>query len=491
MQSKHYMYLSPWAILVCKAFTTNAKKLFYKEGLKRVILTFTNGRITWYGDKKRFHETVRENTHFLTKNPKYMTKVKKRFLKETEKIQKFIKKIKKINPSKLSNSQLWQVYFDYVKLYGTAFLWGEPLPFIVKETLSEHIKKHLKTKYKLNNKTANEFTSILVSPNEMSFVTREKYDLLKIACKISKNEKLKAKFMKNKLSKTHKIYSDIEKHTKAYEWIPYDYGITTLKQSHFIKELKQSLKNNPCKDLTELRNDFKELRKKQDSLKKKLKLNQQIIDIAEAVKAGSFLMDYKKEIFTKSHLAVKPLLIEIGKRLKLNLKLMQFLTISETKSGLLFDNLFTKKEMQKRHDFSVFSFENNKIDAFVDKEAKKFFKKELKTDKKIKTNQVKGFPASRGKVTGKVKIILETKELSKLKKGEILVAIMTSPDYTTTMKKAGAIITNEGGLTSHAAIVSRELKIPCIVGTKVATKVFKDDDLVEVDAEKGIIKKIK
>ena len=121
----------------------------------------------------------------------------------------------------------------------------------------------------------------------------------------------------------------------------------------------------------------------------------------------------------------------------------------------------------------------------------KFFKKELKTDKKIKTNQVKGFPASRGKVTGKVKIILETKELSKLKKGEILVAIMTSPDYTTTMKKAGAIITNEGGLTSHAAIVSRELKIPCIVGTKVATKVFKDDDLVEVDAEKGIIKKIK
>ena len=99
------MYLSPWAILVCKAFTTNAKKLFYKEGLKRVILTFTNGRITWYGDKKRFHETVRENTHFLTKNPKYMTKVKKRFLKETEKIQKFIKKIKKLVLLLQSNPQ--------------------------------------------------------------------------------------------------------------------------------------------------------------------------------------------------------------------------------------------------------------------------------------------------------------------------------------------------------------------------------------------------
>ncbi|OGI42784.1 MAG: hypothetical protein A2593_02385 [Candidatus Moranbacteria bacterium RIFOXYD1_FULL_44_9] len=59
------------------------------------------------------------------------------------------------------------------------------------------------------------------------------------------------------------------------------------------------------------------------------------------------------------------------------------------------------------------------------------------------------------------------------------------------MKKAAAIITDEGGLTCHAAIVSRELKIPCIVGTKIATKIFEDNDIVEVDATKGVAKIIK
>jgi len=59
------------------------------------------------------------------------------------------------------------------------------------------------------------------------------------------------------------------------------------------------------------------------------------------------------------------------------------------------------------------------------------------------------------------------------------------------IKKASAIVTNVGGITCHAAIVSRELKIPCIIGTKIATKVLKDGDLVEVDAQKGIVKILK
>ena len=67
---------------------------------------------------------------------------------------------------------------------------------------------------------------------------------------------------------------------------------------------------------------------------------------------------------------------------------------------------------------------------------------------------------------------------------------MTSPEYIFVMRKAVAIITDAGGLTCHAAIVSRELGIPCIVGTKIATKIFKTGDLIEVDANTGIIKKI-
>jgi pyruvate,water dikinase len=68
---------------------------------------------------------------------------------------------------------------------------------------------------------------------------------------------------------------------------------------------------------------------------------------------------------------------------------------------------------------------------------------------------------------------------------------MTRPEFVPLMKLASAIVTDDGGITCHAAIVSRELGIPCIIGTKVGTKVFKDGDRVEVDANRGIIRKIK
>mgnify|MGYP001570169438 FL=1 len=105
--------------------------------------------------------------------------------------------------------------------------------------------------------------------------------------------------------------------------------------------------------------------------------------------------------------------------------------------------------------------------------------------------EIKGTVSYPGKVRGVVKIIEESKNISKLKKGDILVANETTPDYIIGMRRAGAIITNQGGVTSHAAINSREMKIPCIIGTKIATKVLKDGDLVEVDAYKGIVKIIK
>ena len=65
---------------------------------------------------------------------------------------------------------------------------------------------------------------------------------------------------------------------------------------------------------------------------------------------------------------------------------------------------------------------------------------------------------------------------------------MTTPDYIPAMKKAAAFVTDEGGITCHAAIIAREMKKPCIVGTKIATKVLHDGDLVEVDADKGVVR---
>ena len=105
---------------------------------------------------------------------------------------------------------------------------------------------------------------------------------------------------------------------------------------------------------------------------------------------------------------------------------------------------------------------------------------------------IKGNVACGGLVRGIVRLII-TNEIKSLtfNKGDILVSTSTSPELMPLIRKCGAIITDEGGLTCHAAIISRELKIPCVIGTKTATQILKNGDEVEVDADNGIIKIIK
>ena len=104
---------------------------------------------------------------------------------------------------------------------------------------------------------------------------------------------------------------------------------------------------------------------------------------------------------------------------------------------------------------------------------------------------IRGLAASVGRVVGTVKIVDSARQVGKVQKGDILVAVMTRPDYIAGLKKAAAVVTNEGGITCHAAIVSRELGIPCVIGTKIATEVLKDGDLVEVNANHGVVTVLK
>lgn len=115
----------------------------------------------------------------------------------------------------------------------------------------------------------------------------------------------------------------------------------------------------------------------------------------------------------------------------------------------------------------------------------------------IKTDKITGTIANSGFYRGKVKVLKTffsekaKEEIKKVLEGDVLVAETTGPEMMIACKKAGAIVTEEGGLTSHAAIVSREFGIPCLVGCKIATRVLKDGDFIEVDANKGIVRIIK
>lgn len=91
---------------------------------------------------------------------------------------------------------------------------------------------------------------------------------------------------------------------------------------------------------------------------------------------------------------------------------------------------------------------------------------------------------------GRVRVIRRIDQCNKVRLGDILVSPMTTPNFLPAMQRAAAFVTDEGGLTCHAVIVAREMKKPCVIGTKVATEVLKDGDRVEVDAERGIVRKL-
>ena len=134
------------------------------------------------------------------------------------------------------------------------------------------------------------------------------------------------------------------------------------------------------------------------------------------------------------------------------------------------------------------------IEWGFDKDTKQFYLLQsrpittIKKDEKEKLNPlVKGLPASPGIGRGKVKLIKDLSEINLIEEGDILVTEMTNPDMVPAMRKASGVVTDEGGRTCHAAIVSRELQIPCIVGSKNSTKVLKTGDFVTVDATRGIV----
>ena len=93
--------------------------------------------------------------------------------------------------------------------------------------------------------------------------------------------------------------------------------------------------------------------------------------------------------------------------------------------------------------------------------------------------------------SGKARVISSIAELKTMRVGEVLIVPSTSVDFVSAMKMSIAVVTDVGGITSHAAIISRELEKPCVVNTEIATRVFKTGDKVEVDAIKGIVSKIR
>jgi phosphohistidine swiveling domain-containing protein len=289
--------------------------------------------------------------------------------------------------------------------------------------------------------------------------------------------------------------------TADFCWLPmYTLMAKPFDEQYFKNGVEDILKKvpSPAREISKLQ--AKELVKAKElgQLLAKLKADQYLRDLINLFQSYIMLRTYRVNVFRRFNFFHLPLLYEIAQRMVLSEKEIKFLTYGEMLSwlkhgyGQQFGYSYEtfKKEIAKRISGWAILMWRGRIKIIVGVkdilEATEQYKIIAPTSSMQRI--VKGNPACRGHAIGRVKIVRNLKELDKVDKGDILVTKMTTPDYMMAIHKAAAIVTDEGGVTCHAAIVSREFNLPCIVGTKNATQILADNDLVEVDANEGVVR---
>jgi phosphohistidine swiveling domain-containing protein len=246
----------------------------------------------------------------------------------------------------------------------------------------------------------------------------------------------------------------------------------------------------PTLTLKKIESDRKERRSVYKSQFKTPKLDKRLRRCVEVGSEISFIRTNLAEVFSLVSYGYFAELKAVAKmhRVKLGdvMKMIPEEVVALVKNGQKPENIKTRK-----NEFGIVADKNGmrliygkELAAMTDK-----FSYLYKPSESL--SEITGLSAFNGIAKGVARIVLEAKDIGKVQEGEIIVAPETTPDYILGMKKAAAFVTNQGGITSHAAIVAREMQKPCVIATKVATEVIRDGDLIEVNANQGIVKILK
>lgn len=421
-------------------------------------------------DLKAISEFTTKVENELLEKPEHVQKIRKIFDKKSKIVLKTIKSLREKNLSKASDKELLKLYNEILKAYYEIYHYGEPIAFAARN-FGERIQ-HLFEKIGVTDEEFNE----LATPIETSFLQKERLSLFQIL--LSKKD----------------LNKNIKLHTNKFEWVPYDYGVTNFTEKDFKKEIKKLKK----KSILDIRKEFNFLfnystiiKEKHQSIIKKYKVDKKLQSLIKVIQNSTYLLDYKKEIFTKLHWYSTNLFSELERRFGLTRIQVKHMLPHEIIELLAKHKLPDKKRLDDRNKGFVFHItKKGEINITEGKKAKEIMSEFEKNRQSKKATKIKGRTVSKGYAKGSVRVLKNSKECNQMKHGEILVATMTSPDYVIAIRKAAAIVTDEGGITCHAAIVARELGIPCIVGTHIATQALKNGDMIEVDANKGVVRKL-
>lgn len=450
----------------------SAKK--YTLGNQDVDTHFLNLEMTWRGvispeikkygapkPMKSFFEIVNHNTvnfyikeiegkefidtcaSSLINNPSYIKRAKKMTDSLALEVQNFsrenIREVEFLEPIEIIKI-LKKIYKLQVKMaaVGTAVAFADVLGEITNK-LGKVLKKRKNLKYDLHT-----YIQVLTQAKELSLT-----------------EKAYQKIRKSK--------EDNNSLLKEFFWLDQGYIGRGLNADELknIKEFK--LENTNLPSASELLKDLNLT----DSERWLFQVSALIVEIkTKRADSRQFLQ-----------VLVNKLIDKIAKENYLSTKVLESLSTQELINYL--KNKELPKNIEQRSKYCVIIPKNENDYKFIYKDkAKQFVEENVFQEDVRNVNSLKGQVAQPGKIKAKVCLILNPNHNQKLKTGEILVARATSPQFLPAMKRASAFITDVGGITSHAAIVAREMKKPCLIGTKLASKLLQDGDLIELDSQK-------
>lgn len=435
--------------------------------------------------EKNIREVAKKNYLDYLKNKKSIDRKIEKYYRLTKEVDLVWGKYKSGKGKELSNKELLPIYEKLIE--SSIDWWHHGMILEDKGKIIDlRIVPYFKTRFNVDENEARRIVGILSHPKEQAIFNLERKAFFGICLEVEKSKKTK--------TQKGKLENKINHYIKNYFWIKSNfYQATELTVDDITKDAKKELsKNNESeikKEIKKIDDNFKNVIKDQKKLLKKLKLNRKDKKLIYFANRLVFWMDERKVGMMKQLYYTFSFLNDVAKRFSMEYHDAAICTVDEVRELISKGNKIGKKEIANRNEGAFMVLEKNKkVKMIFGEEGRKLFDIATHVDEK----EIKGTVASSGSnkiVKGVARIVLNPVK-SDFKKGEILVTSMTRVEFIPLMRKASAVVTNEGGLACHAAIVSRELGIPAIIGTKNATRMLKDGDLIELDLSKGVVKKI-
>ncbi len=309
----------------------------------------------------------------------------------------------------------------------------------------------------------------------ISFFQEEEMDLLRLV----------------KLYGRKSFPQQLRSHQQKYHWLENSYGGTKiLAQPYFLRRIKEIRANkvNPDKKIAEIIRQQKKIQQKKQGLLRQLP--QRFNAVSKGLGYCIWWQDQRKKYIFQYLPYLELLGREFARRLRLPYTVVRHAYEKEITLPASKENISRWKK-RKAGSHYVF-FQKNKVRIFEGAKARSIHKAYWKSRSSITDNTLHGLVVqpSDGLIRAPAYRIQSPKDLKKFPKGHVLVTAMTAPDYISAIRKAAAIVTDTGGVTCHAAIVARELGVPCIVGVRSATSMLRNGDRVEINTDQGTIKKL-